>query len=176
MNKHGEPEPCSLHVAGTGDDHKVVANDNHFFQRVCDIAARCDCCWFAWVGVVDKTRDRIVPVASAGYDDHYLDDIRVDVSATAYGRGPIGSAARQDCIWIIEDVESDGRMAPWRDEALRRGYRSVAAFPLRSSTGIVAVLAVYTAASFTADALERFVRLTNEVSLALSACTMRASA
>jgi GAF domain-containing protein len=151
-----------------------VANDNHLYQRICESAARCECCWFVWLGVVDHARDRIVPVAAAGHEDHYLDGIRVDVSATDYGRGPVGCSARDNCIWIIDDIESDARMAPWLEAALRRGYRSVAAFPLRDGEQVVAVLAVYSASSFNADALERFIRLTYAASQMLSTGTVAA--
>ncbi len=175
MNTRGECEPGSHHVAHTDDDHYVAANDNHLFQRVCDIASRCECCWFAWIGLVDLVRDRIVPVAAAGYEDHYLDEIRVDLSATPYGRGPVGCAARQDCIWIIADVEADVRMVPWREEALRRGFRAVAAFPLRSGNSVVGVMAVYSAVSFTADAIEQLMRLSKGASFALSTRTVSAA-
>ena len=144
-----------------------AANDNFrcLFEHACAVAAACDCCWFAWIGLVDIAGDRIVPVAAAGYEDHYLEDLRVDISDTPYGRGAIGSAVRQECTWVISDIENDARVAPWRDAALRRGYRSAAAFPVRSGKHVVAVLAVYSATieAFDRAELERFTRLTEEL-------------
>lgn len=163
MYPHRGREPWRVHPDSDADERRA-ANDNHLFKRICEAAARCDCCWFVWLGLVDIVRDRVVPVAAAGYEADYLRGIRVDVSATAYGRGPVGSAARENSIWIIEDIESDVRMAPWREEALLRAYHSVAAFPIRDGERVVAVLAVYSTASFDADALERFVRLAHVAS------------
>ncbi len=157
------------------DMEPPIANDNDLLQHVCDVAADCQCCWFAWVGLVDRASDRIVPVAAAGYEDHYLEEIRVDISNTPYGRGPVGSAVRQECIWVVEDIERDLRMGPWKEAALSRGYRSVAAFPLRCGKRVVAVLAIYSALAegFDSEQLARFANLAARVGVALESHSSR---
>ena len=88
----------------------------------------------AWVGYVDRDAERSVrPVARAGYDEGYVDLARISWDDVERGRGPIGSAIRSGQIFWVQDYEFDPRVAPWRDEALKRGYRAGLALPLSDS-------------------------------------------
>jgi hypothetical protein len=48
----------------------------------------------AWIGVVDEENDTVRPVAHAGEERGYLQEIRVNVSDADEGQGPVGTAAR----------------------------------------------------------------------------------
>jgi PAS domain S-box-containing protein len=96
----------------------------------------------AWIGMVDEKSDAVRPVASAGAVDGYLDVIEISLSDVPTGRGTTGMAARMGQISICADIEHDERMV-WREEALKRGYRSSAGFPLRSGSKVIGVFSVY---------------------------------
>jgi len=69
-------------------------------------------------------------IAHAGFDDGYLDSIDVGWARRPHGQGPTGVAIRTASsaglmIW------TDPNFRPWRDEALRRGYGSSFALPLK---------------------------------------------
>ena len=44
---------------------------------------------------------------------------------------------------ISQDIANDPQMAPWRDQALLRGYRSSVAVPIRQNNRIIGALTVY---------------------------------
>jgi GAF domain-containing protein len=99
---------------------------------------------FAWIGLADWTQSRVVPLASAGDGFGYLDVICVALDrTTALGRGPAGRAIREGRARTVFDIMRDGDFLPWQHAAANRGWRSVAAFPIRFGGAVVAVLAVY---------------------------------
>jgi diguanylate cyclase (GGDEF)-like protein/PAS domain S-box-containing protein len=92
----------------------------------------------AWVGYVERDAERSVrPVARAGHDSGYVDAARITWADVERGRGPIGAAIRTGRVVWVQDYEFDPRVAPWRDEALERGFRAGVALPLKDEAGAV---------------------------------------
>lgn len=90
----------------------------------------------AWVGYAERDEaQRIVPVAHAGYANGYLEGLDIRWSDTERGRGPTGTAMRTGRPVVNHDFLTDPTVAPWRDDALARGYRASAVFPLRGAAG-----------------------------------------
>jgi PAS domain S-box-containing protein len=112
------------------------------FEQVCRVLVEQGQLRMAWVGEVDD-HGWIVPIAHAGATDGYLDDLRISVHDVPEGRGPTGTAARERRHIFIRDIATDERMAPWREAALARGFRSSAAFPLSLDDRCLAVLTAY---------------------------------
>jgi signal transduction histidine kinase/ActR/RegA family two-component response regulator len=97
-----------------------------------------------WVGYPDPDGSRAVwPVAQAGYEDGYLETIRVSWDDTPEGRGPVGTALRTGEPSVFQDIATDPRFAPWRAEAQRRGYASSLGIPLLADQHLLGVLAIY---------------------------------
>ena len=99
----------------------------------------------AWVGYVERDAERSVrPVARAGHDFGYVDAARITWADVERGRGPIGAAIRTGKVVWVQDYEFDPRVAPWRDEALERGYRAGVALPLKDEAdGVFGALCIY---------------------------------
>ena len=101
---------------------------------------------FAWVGYCeDDEAGTIRPVAHAGYEAGYLDEIAVTWHDTDHGRGPTGVAARERRPAINRETAVDPAMTPWVDAALTRGYASSAGFPLGRGDEVFGVLSIYSA-------------------------------
>jgi PAS domain S-box-containing protein len=98
---------------------------------------------FAWIGAVDEKTERVIPRAAAGIEEGYLDSIDVTADDRPTGRGPGGRALREGSIAVSQAVETDADFEPWREEALERGYRAVAAVPLAYEDTNYGVLCVY---------------------------------
>ncbi len=95
------------------------------------------------------------PVAHAGFESGYADTVKLSWSADSErGRGPGGVAVRTGRPCIARDIPTDPTFAPWRDEALRRGYRSVIALPLTSEGPTFGALGIYSSESDAFDAEE----------------------
>ena len=114
----------------------VRETDMHaLMEGACRIASTRGGFRMVWIGMVDENALVIWPYASAGAVEGYLDGFSIPISDSPEGRGPVGTAMRENRLSIITDIELDERMFPWREKALARGYRSLASFPLRSGSG-----------------------------------------
>jgi GAF domain-containing protein len=90
----------------------------------------------AWVGLPEGDEHKSVRVAAvAGREDGYLTSTAVSWADVPEGQGPTGTALRTGRTQYVTDLETDPRMARWRDSALQRGYRSSIALPLRGDHG-----------------------------------------
>lgn len=122
----------------------LARDEAELLGRICEIAVDHGGYRFAWVGFARNDADRTVrPVARAGVDEGYLNSISVTWSDTPLGRGPVGMAIRAGRAVGGLDVLTAPNFAPWRDEALKRGFASVLVLPLREEGRPFGVLAIY---------------------------------
>lgn len=116
--------------------------------RVCQIISDSDPYLFAWIGERDPDTDRIEPCASAGVEESYLDNIVVTADNSPTGQGPAGTAVRERRFAASQNIQADPEFEVWREEALKRGYRSSAAVPLEHEGTLYGLLCVYSSRSF----------------------------
>ncbi len=116
---------------------------NELCRHICRIMMAEGDFVLAWVGLLDP-ENRVVK-AAVQYDlkDEYLQNLTIPLADVPEGHGPTGIAAREGRFDVCNDIAADPRMAPWRQEAMARGFRSSAAFPLRVASRVVGVLSVY---------------------------------
>lgn len=115
-----------------------ATDEQSLLQAICQIV--CDKAGYrmAWVGYIQNDEAKTVrPVAWAGAVDGYLETARIVWSDTERGWGPTGTTIRTGASVCCQDFETDPRVAPWRVEALRRGYRSTISLPLKDENGAV---------------------------------------
>jgi PAS domain S-box-containing protein len=141
-----------------------------YLQQVCRIVA--DHCHHAmvWIGFAEQDAAKSVrPVAAAGFEDGYLETLRVTWADTERGRGPTGAAIRTGQPSMCRDVSTDPRMAPWREEALRRGYRSSLVLPLLTDGKALGAISIYSKVTeaFSADEVELLSKLAVDVARGL---------
>ncbi|NJN92676.1 MAG: PAS domain S-box protein [Anaerolineales bacterium] len=105
-------------------------NPQALFQAACRIAIEAGGFRLAWVGLANNVTGRIEVVAQAGEAGDYLEKINLVLSDETRKHGPTPGAYLTGRHIIVNNVELDSRMAPWRADALRQGYQAVAAFPL----------------------------------------------
>jgi PAS domain S-box-containing protein len=155
----------------TAINKEIVRVDDvqDLYDRACRVAVERGEYRFAWVGLLDPRTARIVPVARFGFEDGYLDEIRIDLNDEALSSGPVGTAFRTVQTRVVNDIESDPTFRPWRERALRRGYGSCAAFPLCRAGKSIGVLAIYSreAAPFDEESLALMRGLADDMSFAL---------
>ncbi len=136
---------------------------DELFQKVCRVLVEDGQFKMAWVGLKDAVSERILVVASWGDTTGYLTDLDLYADDRPGGQGPSGRAFRSGKPYICNDIVSDPAIAPWRDDATRRGYRAWAVFPIEAGGAVAGLLNVY------AD--EPGVFLHREVSLLTEAAT-----
>jgi len=108
-----------------------IRDKSQLMNEVCRIAIEFGNFRMAWIGIIDEKTKIVKPVAKAGFEEGYLSVIsQISVSDTPEGRGPTGAAIRNCDHYVCDNIETDPMVAPWRSEALKRGYRSSIALPL----------------------------------------------
>lgn len=126
-----------------------VNSEKELFKKICKVLVEDFGLKMVWVGIPDYKEKLIKPLYAYGEEKGYLKEIKVYMEETkAEGRGPVGTSFREDKITIISDTETDERFLPWKESALKRGYYSVAAIPLKVNEKVSYVLALYSDESF----------------------------
>lgn len=139
------------------------------FTAACRIAVEKGGFRMAWVGVLDNEHNRVLPAAQAGLTQDYLLHLGIMLDESPRGQGPTALAFRHGKAVVVNDIEHDPRMAPWRDNARRLGYRASAAFPLPVAGQVVATLNLYSTEPdcFDQDEMRLLDELTQDMAFAL---------
>lgn len=158
---------CNQMLVRTQDEAELL-------NEVCRILVEDGGYLLAWVGLAEQDQKKTVrPVAQAGYEEGYLDTVDITWADTQRGRGPTGTAIRTGQPVIAKDILTDPNFAPWRTEAIKRGYAASISLPLFASGAPLGALNIYAKEQDAFDARE--VRLLKELSddLAYGMVTLR---
>jgi signal transduction histidine kinase len=125
-----------------------ASDEQELLEAVCRIVVEDGGYRFAWVGWAEEDADgtrRVRPATRAGFEDGYLETADVRWDGGPRSRGPVGTAVRTGTPTLVRDAASDAAFAPWKEDALRRGYRSVLALPLACEGKVLGALTIYAA-------------------------------
>jgi len=122
----------------------------------------------AWIGMVDPETQKLEPIASSGKVDGYLDRVQINLLDPETETGPVATCLRTGMYSTCGDIEHQ-LFRPWSSDALRQGFRSVAAFPLRCESHMVGVLCLYAGelAFFDDDEIKVLDEMAMDISYAL---------
>jgi PAS domain S-box-containing protein len=121
-----------------------ASSQEDVMQAVCDRLTETGPYRFAWFGKYDRASDEVRPQARAGVEDGYLEDVTVTAEeGTGRGEGPAGRAVRTQQLQVQNDLLGDPPFDPWREQALKRGYRSCVAVPVVYGGTLRGVLILY---------------------------------
>ncbi|MCB8788511.1 PAS domain S-box protein [Planktothrix agardhii] len=112
-----------------------ATTETELLHDVCQILINIGGYHFAWVGYTQYTSDKqIIPIAKAGFEAGYLDNLTVTWDDSEWGQGPSGTAVRTGQTCVFQNFETNGDYAPWKQQAQERGYTSSIAMPLIMAT------------------------------------------
>ena len=155
-----------------------AVDEQTLLDDICRIVCKEAGYHMAWVGFAENDEAKTVrPVASAGFEDGYVERAAVTWADTERGRGPIGTAIRTGRTVCLQDYVTDPRVAPWRAEALRRGFRSGIALPLKNENATVfGSFNIYSSESkaFTAEEIRLLEELSGDLAFGLTVLRARA--
>jgi PAS domain S-box-containing protein len=168
----------TLHALSECTEALMRAKDEAgMLQRVCDVAVQIGGYRMSWAGYAEDDEKKTVrPVASAGVEQGYLETANITWADVERGRGPTGTAIRTGKVVVCRDTTSDPNFAPWRAEAMKRGYRSAIMLPLRIENKVFGALNIYALEANAFDTREQ--RLLEELANNIShtVATLRARA
>jgi PAS domain S-box-containing protein/putative nucleotidyltransferase with HDIG domain len=124
-------------------------NEGELLRSVTNVIVQTGGYRMAWVGYAeDDVAKTIRPIAQSGFEEGYLDKIKITWDDTELGQGPTGTAFRTKATNINQDCLNNPKMAPWREEAVKRSYQSSIAIPLLFDKELLGVLTIYAADPF----------------------------
>jgi PAS domain S-box-containing protein len=149
----------------------IQAHDSQtIFNESCRIAVEYGRFRMVWIGLLDDEIQDIKPVTWFGYEDGYLSFLqKITVLRNSVSQGPIALSIREGKAHFTSDFATDPLMSPWRDEALKRGYRSVAALPLKVGGKVIGSFIMYASepSFFNASEIKLLEEVTDNIDYAL---------
>jgi PAS domain S-box-containing protein/putative nucleotidyltransferase with HDIG domain len=146
-----------------------VKSEPELFQQICESLATVVSFKLVTINLLDKDRYEIKPVAYAGGADGFLPLCSFTWDELAEGRSPVGTAITTGAPCVVNDTEDDPSYAPWRSEALKRGFNSIAALPLVSNGEVMGSLDVYSGEkeAFGPEEIEFLMEAAGDITVAL---------
>jgi PAS domain S-box-containing protein len=139
---------CNQALVHAEDEEKLL-------NEICRLIVEAGGYVMSWVGLALQDEEKSVrPVAQHGFEEGYLESANISWADTERGRGPTGTAIRKGVAQINQNFLTNPRMAPWRESALKRGYESSIALPLKDGQSTFGALMMYASAPDAFDAEE----------------------
>jgi PAS domain S-box-containing protein len=159
-------------------NHAMIHAENEvsLLKSVCQIIVEEGGYKLAWVGFREEDKKKTVrPVEQAGYEGGYLESLHITWANDERGGGPTGRAIRTGEPSIARDILNDPSFAPWRAEAIKRGYGSSVALPLAIRGETFGALNIYAseADAFDAAEVELLGELAGDLSFGINALRTR---
>ena len=95
-----------------------------------------------WIGEPDPATGEVRRLTFAGANGRPLKHAPIRWDSTPLGRGPTGTALREQRTVVFNDLAHDPRFAPWRDPVISAGAGAIAAVPLSHQERRFGVLTV----------------------------------
>ncbi|WP_367186088.1 EAL domain-containing protein [Methylotenera sp.] len=147
-----------------------MSDENDLFPLACKCAVQFGGMQMAWVGMLDEQSQLILPVATYGEGLEYLESVNISINANILeGRGPVGTAFRENHSVIINDFLENPLTKHWHVKAKEFGWRSVGAFPIARYGKPFATFTVYNpdAAAFDQEVIDLLNEMASDISFAL---------
>lgn len=107
-----------------------IHDANEMLNELCRIAIEYGKFRMVWIGMVNLDTNKVDVAASNGVSGDYLKNINIDLNDELRSSGPTGMAIKYGIHKISNNILNDDSMITWRDEAIKYGFKSSAAFPL----------------------------------------------
>jgi PAS domain S-box-containing protein len=168
-------------LAALGKSSKVMSqstDEMEYLNQVCRIIVEDTDFAMVWIGFAEDNNVKSVrPMAYAGFNDNYLESIRVRWDDSDFGRGPTGTCIRTGKMSICNNFLTNPDFEPWRQEALRQGFASSVAFPLKNTERTFGSITIYSKLpdSFLEAEINLLSELANDLSQGINTIRLRAA-
>ena len=121
-----------------------ASSEREWLQDVCKLLVEDGGYRFTWIGFAEQSKSRhILPVADAGYDEGFLEFLASSNALEAGNIDPAVRAIEENKVCLINDARNNEQFLFWRDESLKRNYRSICCLPIPMKDAFLGVLSIY---------------------------------
>lgn len=149
-----------------------------YLRNVCRVIVE-DCGHaMVWIGYAeDDAQKNVTPVAHSGFEDGYLETLKITWDNTERGRGPTGTAIRTGQPCLCRNMLTDPKFEPWREQAIKRGYASSVVIPLIADGKSLGAISIYSRDPdpFSEDEVQLLQDLANDVAFGVKTLRLRAA-
>lgn len=146
--------------------------EQELLSKICRVLVETGGYRLAWVGYSQSDAEKsILPTASFGIDDGYVEGVKATWADTERGRGPVGTAARTGKPSVVQNDFEDPRFTTWREAAAKRGFAATGSFPLLDRGQPFGVISFYAgeADAFDTDEVHLLMDLSNNLAYGILA-------
>ncbi len=147
-----------------------TTDETTLFKEACNIAVECGKFKKVRIKMIDPLTSKIFTVMEAGeLLDSIIKSKAIETAGDANEAGPSAMAINQGKMIICNDFEKDALMQPWKSSALRNGYLSSTAIPIKKFGKIVGAFTFYSGEKnfFDTEEVILLEKTANDVSFAL---------
>jgi diguanylate cyclase (GGDEF)-like protein/PAS domain S-box-containing protein len=148
-----------------------VRDRDELFNEACRIATDEGGFKMIWIGLVDRSLQKVVPVASVGVREAFMEQIRgrfTLLEGTELSNTMTARAVRAAKPMVSNNLETDSEVFYYK-EHFAAGIRSMAVFPMIIGGVVVGVVALYAfeIEFFHADEMKLLTELTGDIAFAI---------
>jgi len=146
-----------------------IDEESELLEEACRIIVQTGGYEMAWVGYPDTDRAKtIFPIAFYGDDQNYLEIVNFSWK-NVRDKSPPSRAINSGETWIAH-LNEKYSSAKWMKEAIKRGYRSSIAIPLKIKDEIIGALNIYSSEpdKFDSDEVDLLEQLTKNLAYGIS--------
>ena len=155
-----------------------ATDESEYVREVCKILVKTCGHAMVWIGFAEEDAGKTVrPVVSAGFEEGYLETLKITWADTERGRGPTGTAIRTGKPSSCRNMLTDPKFSPWREEALKRGYTSSLVLPLMGESRAFGAITIYAREpeAFSDDEVKLLSELADDLAFGIAAIRLRAA-
>ena len=149
----------------------TAVSEAMLLQSICDIITRIIGFRMVWIGFAENDEmQSIKPVAESGFDEGYLEKINISWGNNKYGKGPAGRAIQTKKPAFVLDILNDPYFAPWRNQAIKRGYASTLSIPLMNGEHAFGSINIFSEKleEYDDELIQIFLKLADDLSYGLN--------
>ncbi|MEQ1529646.1 MAG: EAL domain-containing protein, partial [Methylococcales bacterium] len=119
-------------------------NEQELFPQICRDVTEFGGMKMAWIGIVNPDNQLVEPVASFGFRTDYLQNVNVSIDPhSPLGRGPTGTAIRENRPIWCQNFQQDPITSPWHERGKLFGWGSSASLPIHKNGAAIGSFTLY---------------------------------
>ena len=119
------------------------SSPEQLFPKICQVLVEFGRFQMVWIGHHDPVTHTLWPLCHAGVAQDYFQHLLVRSDDCPNGRGPAGTAIRENQPCLFNRFLEAPETTPWHASAIQAGFAAAAAFPVRVEGEPSYVLSVY---------------------------------
>lgn len=135
-----------LYAALSQCNHAIMHFEKveELYPAICRIVVEHGGLKMAWIAMLDEDGRQVRPAAAYGNGIEYLNGIEISLDAdNPFGRGPTGTAIRENKPVWCQDFQNDASTEPWREHSAQFGWGGSASLPLHLKGKTIGALTIY---------------------------------